>query len=123
MNDKEDTGYGKPPKTHQWGKGQSGNPKGRPKAKLDYVNDYAKILSEPVSARRPNGRKERLDGLEATYLQLCRKALKGDNAALFSAIKIMLEILPEGRSVLEARAEEVSGAKEKFIAMAMSNSS
>jgi len=26
-----ETGYGKPPKAHQWKPGESGNPKGRPK--------------------------------------------------------------------------------------------
>jgi hypothetical protein len=32
-DDKERAGYSKPPKSHRWKKGQSGNPRGRPKKK------------------------------------------------------------------------------------------
>lgn len=118
MSDDYKTGYGKPPKSNQWKKGQSGNPKGRPKQKSDFIADYARILSEPVKARQPDGSTITLDSLEASYVQLCRKALKGDNAALFTAIKIMLEVLPEGAKA-EAEVDiEVAGAKERFRKMA-----
>lgn len=118
MADNDKIGFGKPPKAHQWQKGQSGNPKGRPKLKSDFIADFANILSEPVTACQPGGRTIKLDGLEASYLQLCKKGLKGNNAALFAALKIMLEILPEGQKVDQQRFDESAGAKEKLLAMA-----
>lgn len=95
-------GFGKPPKATQWQKGDSGNPKGRPKTRPDILNDAAAILSEPVTARTPDGRTVSLDGYEAAYMALCKKGLKGHVPSLIKAIRIMLEVQP----VLEARAEE-----------------
>lgn len=94
MSDDYNTGFGKPPKSSQWQKGQSGNPKGRPKTRSDLVNDAAAILSEPVSARTPQGRIVKLDGFEASYLALCKKGLKGHVPSLIKAINIMLEVQP-----------------------------
>ena len=88
----DDVGFGKPPKKSRWNKGQSGNPKGRPKAKSDYLNEAAAILSEPVAATTPDGRSVSLEGFEAAYLALCRKGLKGHAPSLFDAIKIMLDV-------------------------------
>ncbi len=85
-------GFGKPPQKSRWRKGQSGNPKGRPKSKSDYLNDAAAILSEPVTATTPDGRSVSLEGLEAAYFALCRKGLKGHAPSLFDAIKIMLDV-------------------------------
>ena len=118
MGDDYKIGFGKPPKSTQWQKGQSGNPEGRPKRKSDYIAGYARILSEPVKAMQPDGKTITLDSLEAAYVQLCRKALKGDNAALFQAIKIMLDILPEGGKAETEIDPEVAGAKERFMKMA-----
>jgi Family of unknown function (DUF5681) len=118
MTEEYETGFGKPPKSSQWKKGQSGNPNGRPKSKPDYLADYARILSEPVKARQPDGRTVSLDSLEAAYVQLCKKALKGDNAALFQAIGIMLDILPEGQKAEEENASEYAGAKERLKLLA-----
>jgi hypothetical protein len=84
-------GFGRPPEWSRWRKGQSGNPKGRPKSKSDYLNDAAAILSEPVTATTPDGRCVSLDGFEAAYLALCRKGLKRHVPSLLEAIKIMLD--------------------------------
>ncbi len=104
-------GFGKPPKASQWQKGQSGNPKGRSKTRSDMLNEAAAILSEPVTARTPDGRTVSLDGYEAAYMALCKKSLKGHVPSLIKAIRIMLEVQP----VLEARAEEDQHRRERVL--------
>lgn len=112
MPDDYDIGYGKPPEANRWQKGQSGNPKGRPKTRADHLKDAAAILSEPVTARTPEGKPVSLAGLEAAYLALCRKGLKGDVPALLRAITIMLEVQP----AVEAKADDKRRKREDLIA-------
>lgn len=114
----DDVGYGRPPTKTRWQPGQSGNPKGRPKAsKAALLESMANILSQPVTARGGDGKAVELGGLEAGYLALCKKALKDDNGALFQAVKTMLEIIPAAEDMIEERDAEVRGAKERFLRM------
>jgi hypothetical protein len=92
MKDDDEVGYGRPPTHSRWQKGQSGNPKGRPKSRLDIVADAAAILSEPVTAHTPDGRKVRLEAYEAAYLALCKKGLQDQKTSLLAAIDIMLDV-------------------------------
>lgn len=92
MTDRTDVGYGRPPTHSRWKKGQSGNPRGRPKSRREIVADAAAILAEPVSATTPGGRRVSLDAIEASFLALCKKALKGHKPSLLAAIKIMLDV-------------------------------
>ena len=112
MPDDYDIGYGKPPEASRWQKGRSGNPKGRPKTRADHLKDAAAILSEPVTARTPDGKPVSLAGIEAAYLALCRKGLKGDVPALLRAISIMLEVQP----AVEAKADAGRQKREDLIA-------
>lgn len=105
-------GFASPPKTTRWKKGQSGNPKGRPKSKSETVQDAAKILSQPIEARTPDGRTVKLDGIEAAYLALCNKGLKGHKTSLLEAIRIMLEVGP----ALEAAEEHERTIKQQVFA-------
>jgi hypothetical protein len=94
MTDEKKIGFGFPPETTRWKKGQSGNPKGRPKSKSETLQDAAEILNQPIKARTPNGGTVKLDGIEAAYLALCKKGLKGHKTSLFEAIRIMLDVGP-----------------------------
>ncbi|MFY0639358.1 DUF5681 domain-containing protein [Maricaulis maris] len=81
--DKSDyeVGYGKPPKATQFKKGQSGNPRGRPK-KLP--KDVAAHMSDILAERRPvriNGETVMMSGEELVARRLLEKALKGDPKA------------------------------------------
>ncbi len=112
MSDDEKVGFGCPPKQTRWKKGQSGNPKGRPKAKSEIVMDAARILAQPVEARAPDGKTIKLDGIEAAYLSLCKKGLKGHKASLLEAIRIMLEVGP----AVQAEEEEKRATRQRILA-------
>ena len=85
-NDKNyDVGYGKPPTEHQFKKGQSGNPAGRPKAPepVDgplknpqfvhaFLHDAQQMLNVSV-----NGKTVSMTKIEAIVAQLGNKAMQG----------------------------------------------
>lgn len=78
-----EVGYKKPPKSTQFKKGQSGNPRGRPKKKperLDVSASFAKALQQvvPVNA---DGKVRHITMLEALFQQVVRKAVSGNAAA------------------------------------------
>ncbi len=72
-------GYGKPPTAMRFKKGQSGNPKGRPKNRHKSI-PYDAVLGQMVTIRE-DGRERRVTAAEAFLLQLTQKGLAGDSAA------------------------------------------
>ena len=117
MSGDYEVGYGKPPKATRWRKGRSGNPTGRRKTGEAFLFEAAAILSEPVTGTTPDGGRISLGALEAAYLKLCQRALKGDDGALVRAIRVMLEILPEGEAKREKQAAEGQDAKRRLSEM------
>lgn len=113
MSNKNEVGYANPPKSTRWHKGQSGNPKGRPKTKSEFMMDAAQILIQTVDARAPDGKTVRLDGIEAAYFALCRKGLKGHKPSLLEAIRIMLEVGP----AVQAKEEERKNERQEIVEM------
>src|SRR3954464_3240426 len=75
----DDVGYGRPPKAARFKKGQSGNPKGRPRNRRRDI-PYDTLLGQMVTVRE-DGKERRVTAAEAFILQLTKKGLEGDNAS------------------------------------------
>lgn len=76
----EDVGYGRPPKHSRWKKGQSGNPRGRPKAKRDPGDELLAELGELIQITE-GGRTRSITKMRALIKSLIARAIKGDTRA------------------------------------------
>jgi Family of unknown function (DUF5681) len=97
MTNEHKVGYGKPPKSRQFKRGKSGNPKGRPKGSLKLATDLAAELSEQITVRE-DGRTRRVTKQLALIKSLMAKALQGDvraNAALLALYARVITELPD----------------------------
>jgi hypothetical protein len=89
-------GYGKPPRQTRFGKGQSGNPQGRPRGAKNMATLFTQALKERVTVVE-NGRRRSISKQEALVKHLVNKALSGDRR--------LLQLLLDEVHVIEARAE------------------
>ena len=99
---KYDVGFGKPPEAGQFKKGQSGNPKGRPKGTPDFKTIIRKMLSTQVTITE-GGKKKRVSTLTATLMRLNEKSLKGDMRAIEKVLSLAVEMAAELESRKEGR--------------------
>ena len=83
-------GFGKPPRRTRFCKGQSGNPKGRPRGARNLATLMEKVLKEPVVISE-NGKRRRITKRVALVKQLVNKAIAGDPRS----IKLLLAELRE----------------------------
>jgi adenylosuccinate synthase len=81
MAKKSKVGRGNPPKHTRFRKGQSGNPKGRPKGSKNLSTILMEAAGEEVIANI-GGRSRRITTLQATAIQLATKAAGGDRNAI-----------------------------------------
>lgn len=85
MSDKSseryEVGYKRPPKSKQFKKGQSGNPRGRPKGSVTFVKALKKAASRKVVVKDNNGTRE-IPAIEALMLKQYEKAMTGDQKAM-----------------------------------------
>lgn len=88
INPSEDqVGYGRPPRHTRFKKGQSGNPRGRPKRTESFAGLARRTLNEQIAIRE-NGEHRIISKLEAVLKQLVNKAASGDPRAIRDVIKL-----------------------------------
>ena len=79
--DDYEIGYGKPPRSTRFKKGQSGNAKGRPKGSRNFANDLDDVLNTKMTVNE-NGKPRKVSTQLAALMRLREKALKGETRAL-----------------------------------------
>lgn len=94
-----EVGYGRPPKHSRFRKGESGNPKGRPKGAKSFRTEFLEELGETIQVRE-DGRTRRISKQRAAIKQLMAKAIKGDARAVTALFTMLVRL---------AGAEEVQG--------------
>jgi hypothetical protein len=81
-------GYRKPPKTHQFTPGQSGNPRGRPKGSKNLAADLREELSERIPVVE-NGKPRTLTKQRALLKAQVAKAISGDVRAAQTIVNMV----------------------------------
>ena len=98
-----EVGYGKPPRSTRFKKGQSGNPRGRSSGSKNLSTLLSEALNEPVIIAE-NGRRRRINKRQAIIKQLVNQSANGD----WRAVKMLLEILRDIEGQTEPAADEPS---------------
>ena len=87
-DNEDEVGYGKPPKEHQFKKGVSGNPKGRPKGIRNFETELKEVVNSKVTVHR-DGRKQSISVKHAALWKLTEKSLSGNIPALRTLVDLM----------------------------------
>ena len=99
-----EVGYGRPPRHTRFKKGQSGNPKGRPGGAKNLSTLVNEALNERVIVAEDSGRRK-ISKREAIVKQIVNRSTTAD----WRAVKILLGILQDIESRMEAGSSEASG--------------
>jgi len=89
-----EVGFARPPRSTQFRKGTSGNPKGRPRGSKSLSTIVKETLDEKVVVRE-NGSCRRITKRAAMIKQQANKAMSGDQRAFRSLIDLDLRLNPE----------------------------
>ena len=96
MSDNYQVGRGKPPLATRFKKGQSGNPKGRPRGTKNLKTDLMEELRETIVVREGD-RTVRMSKQRAMIKTVMNKSLKGDPRAIVTLIRLMTRFAePDG---------------------------
>jgi hypothetical protein len=92
-------GRGKPPRHSQFQKGQSGNPRGRPRGTKSFKEILAKVAYQPMSITI-KGKRKHVPALEAILMQAVSRAATSDWRFLSLLLKHLSDV--EGSSQVSA---------------------
>lgn len=81
-------GYRRPPKNGRFKKGNSGNPKGRPKGSGNFVTLLEKELGQAIVVNE-NGKKKTVTRMQAVVKRVVADALQGDRKAVLTLFDIL----------------------------------
>lgn len=81
-------GYRRPPKSGQFKKGTSGNPKGRPKGSRNFVTLLEQELGQTVVVNE-NGKRKTVTRLQAMVKRMVADALQGDRKAQLTLVDVL----------------------------------
>lgn len=90
------TGRGNPPLSARFRKGQSGNPRGRPKQRAESP-PYESVLGQLVTIDEGDGKKRQLTVEEAFILQMVRRGMQGDMIANQHCLRAIEEVAKFGQ--------------------------
>lgn len=111
-----EVGYRRPPKSGRFKKGQSGNPRGRPKGSNNFLTLLDQELAQSIVVNE-NGKKKSITRMQAMVKRIVAGALQGDQRATLTLVEILKrtgrfeipdagELLPENyEAILEAYVE------------------
>lgn len=94
-----EVGWGKPPKSSQFGKGQSGNPKGRPKGAKNLKTDLEEELQQKIIVTE-RGRRKHVSKQRLMIKTLMAKGLAGDARSISVLLGLIARLSPTGEQVL-----------------------
>lgn len=89
-----EVGFGKPPKGSRFKKGQSGNPKGRPRGSQNLATLLDKLMDTDILVSS-GGKQQKLTRQEAMLLSQINKAMKGDTRAFNALMKLRMDVTPK----------------------------
>ncbi|RJF88614.1 hypothetical protein D3874_17760 [Oleomonas cavernae] len=93
MSRSYEVGYRKPPKDTRFKKGQSGNPKGRPRGRTDIAAILEKVLQEAVMIKQ-NGQVRHVRLIEAYTRQFILKSMDGSPREMAELLKFLKDYAP-----------------------------
>ncbi len=92
MDDDDKVGYGRPPKHSRFVKGQSGNPKGRPKEVKSLRTEIRKVLRERITIHEGT-RSKKVTKLYALLQSLFLKPFKGDSGTSIKLLDSLVRLV------------------------------
>lgn len=104
MPDEQKYGFCLPPKEHQYQKGQSGNPNGRPRGARNRNTIVREQMNRKITLTSPDGNSRRISTKEGIIMKQINKALQGNT----DSAKWMIEL----SDAADAEYNEISMARE-----------